>query len=159
MGRPAAAEAESTLSQLRETFDALPLPLRAHSDSIFSWGEERLRFTESLAYTYLGDFRKADAARRAALALYPAEDIRSPAQIELQRALCLIGAGDVQDGIRHAQGVVTSLPAMHRVRPIADLGQKVLKAVPVLEQPRAGVQGYRECITASFAVPAPQLTA
>jgi len=51
MGGPAANEAENTLSRLKDSFDALPLPARTGHDSIFSWGEERLRFTESLTYT------------------------------------------------------------------------------------------------------------
>lgn len=159
MGQPASGEVENTLNRVRGAFSSLPLSVKAQRDSIFAWGEERLRFTESLVYTYLGDFRRADAAQTAALALYPADDLRSPAQVELQRALCLIGAGDVRQGIDHAQGIITNLPAMHRVRPVADLGHKVLKAVPVLEQPRAGVQEYRECIAASFAAPPAQLTA
>jgi len=49
MGEPASTEAENSLIRLRKAFDALPFPLKAHSDSLFTWGEERLRFTESLA--------------------------------------------------------------------------------------------------------------
>jgi len=155
MGEPASTEAENSLIRLRKAFDALPFPLKAHSDSLFTWGEERLRFTESLAYTYLGNYRRADAAQNRALALYPADDLRSPAQIELQRAMCLVGVGDVQQGIRNAQAVVSSLPAIHRVRPVADLGHKVLRAVPVAEQQQAGVQEYHECLSASFTCPRP----
>jgi hypothetical protein len=77
----------------------------------------------------------------------------------LQRALCMAGAGDVLQGIRHAQAIVSDVPAMHRVRPVADLGHKVLRAVPIAEQQRAGVQEYRECLSALFTVPTPELTA
>lgn len=73
--------------------------------------------------------------------------------------MCLVGVGDVQQGIRHAQAVVSSLPAIHRVRPVADLGHKVLRAVPVAEQQQAGVQEYHECLSASFTMPTPGLTA
>jgi tetratricopeptide (TPR) repeat protein len=159
MGQAVSADTETTLIRLRKVFDALPYALRVANDSIFTWGEERLRFTESLAYTYLGDFRRADAAQNQALALYPAGDLRSPAQIELQRALCMAGAGDVLQSIQHAQAIVSGLPAMHRVRPVADLGHKVLRAVPVAEQQRARVEEYRECLGASFTVPVPELTA
>ncbi len=159
MGQAVSADTETTLIRLREAFDALPYPLRAANDSIFTWGEERLRFTESLAYTYLGDFRRADTAQNQALALYPADDLRSPAQIELQRALCMAGAGDVLQSIRHAQAIVSDVPAMHRVRPVADLGHKVLRAVPIAAQQRADVQEYRECLSSLFTVPTPELTA
>jgi transcriptional regulator with XRE-family HTH domain len=158
MGESADTETEETLIRLRKSFEALPYPLRVSNDSIFSWGEERLRFTESLAYTYLGNYRRASTAQDRALALYSPGDLRSPAQIELQRAMCLVGAGDVQQGIRHAQDVVTSLPAMHQIRPVADLGHKVLRAIPVREQHEAGVQEYRECLSATFAVSTPELT-
>lgn len=159
MGRPASTDTEATLIRLRNVFDALPLPLKAASGSIFIWGEERLRFTESLAYTYLGDFGRADTAQGRALELYPANDLRSPAQIELQRALCLVSAGDVQPGICHAQSIVSNLPAMHRVRPIADLGHKVLRAVPIADQQRSSIQEYHECLNVSFTTPTPELTA
>lgn len=159
MGQVASAEAEKTLAGLRRAFEELPFPLKAANDSVFMWGEERLRLTESIVYTYLGDFRKAGQAQNRALALFPADDLRSPAQVELQRALCLVGAGDVLSGIRHAQAIVSGLPAMHRIRPVADLGHKVLRAVPMAERQRPDAQEYSECLTASFAVPVPELTA
>jgi transcriptional regulator with XRE-family HTH domain len=159
MGRPAATDTEQTLIRLRETFSALPDTVTAPGGSIFTWGEERLRFTESLAYTYLGDFRSAGVAQDAALALYPADDLRSPAQIELQRALCLVNSGDVLSGVRHAQEVISELPAIHRVRPVADLGQKVLRAVPSIKQSQADVQEYAACLDSSFSVSrVPELT-
>lgn len=157
IGEPATDSAEETLVRLRECSDKLVPPARG--DSVFDWGEEQLRFTESLVYTYLGDYRKADAAQSRALALYPPNDFRSPAQIELQRALCLVGTGDIHGGIRHALHVVASLPARHRVRPVADLGHKVLRAVPVSEQRQGEVGEYRECLDAVFAVPTAELTA
>jgi transcriptional regulator with XRE-family HTH domain len=158
MGDPATNEAEETLNQLRDSFDALPLSARTGTNRVFSWGEERLRFTESLTYTYLGNYRKADRAQTAALALYPAEDLRSPAQIELQRALCLVGAGDVVSGVRHAQTVISGLPSMHRIRPVADLGHKVLRAIPAQKRDDAEAQEYGEYLNASFTV-VPELTA
>jgi hypothetical protein len=158
MGGPATQEAEDTLSRLRDSFDALPLSTRTGTDSIFSWGEGRLRFTESLTYTYLGNYRAAEKAQTAAISLYPADDLRSPAQIELQRSLCLIGAGDPLSGVRHAQKVISALPPMHRIRPVADLGHKVLRAIPARERSHSEVREYGECLYSSFTV-APELTA
>jgi transcriptional regulator with XRE-family HTH domain len=157
LGPSASDEAEQTLNRLRASSDALPTRTRAGT-SIHSWGEERLRFTESLTYTYLGNYRKADQAQTAALALYPADDLRSPAQIELQRAMCLIGSGDTLTGVRHAQDVIAGLPVMHRIRPVADLGNKVLRAIPAQRRNDSTVNDYRDCLTATFEV-VPEITA
>jgi hypothetical protein len=158
MGPDRADEAEQTLNRLRLCFDALPASMRTGNSLIYSWGEERLRFTESLTYTYLGKYREAGQAQAAALSLYPMDDLRGPAQIELQRALCLVGSGDVQSGVSHAQGVITRLPAMHRIRPVADLGRRILKAIPAQRQGEPNIREYDECLAASFEV-VPELTA
>lgn len=147
VGGPAKADAEAALARLRTSFDALSVPHEPAGRSIFDWSEENLHFTESLTYTYLGDYPRAELAQDRALALYPKDDLRSPAQIELQRAMCLIGMGDVTQGVRHAQTIVTGLPAAHRIRPITDLAQKVLSAVPAAERSQPGVNDYRECLT------------
>jgi transcriptional regulator with XRE-family HTH domain len=157
IGPSAANEAEHTLNRLRAASEALPASF-GQVRSIYSWGEENLRYTESLTYTYLGKYREAGQAQTQALSLYPADDLRSPAQIELQRALCLVGSGDVQSGVSHAQGIITSVPAMHRIRPVADLGRRVLRAIPAQQQDNPAVREYDECLSVSFEV-APELTA
>jgi transcriptional regulator with XRE-family HTH domain len=153
LDQTAADDAENTLIRLRESFDSLPPQARGVGDSVFTWGEERLRFTESMVYTYLGEFRKADIAQTAALALNPRDDLRSPAQIELQRALCLVSSGDVLQGVRHAHSIIRNLPDAHRVRPVDDLGHKVLRAVPAAERHRAEVRDYHECLSLTAADP------
>ncbi|MGH3775527.1 MAG: helix-turn-helix domain-containing protein [Pseudonocardiaceae bacterium] len=152
-------EAEQALCQVRECFGKLPTPL-SHTDSIsaFDWGEERLRFAESFVYSHLGDFAKAEQAQQAALRLYPDSDMRSPAQIELQRALCLVRSGDFTQGTRHAQTTITNLPVMHRIRPVADLGQRVLDVIPARERQQGWAQEYRECLESSFPGQANQFT-
>ncbi|MBN1173422.1 MAG: hypothetical protein JXA67_14720, partial [Micromonosporaceae bacterium] len=72
---------------------------------------------------------------------------RGPAQIELQRALCLITAGDSREGTRHAQQVLTALPASDRNRPVIDLAQRVLHAVPASERHRRDAVEYRDLLT------------
>jgi len=146
-GRP--AEAEQALCQVRECFGKLPTA-GYYRDSLFDWSEENLRFTESFIYSHLGDFTKSEQAQNAALRLYPDSNRRGPAQIELQRALCLARNGDLAHGTRHAQTIITDLPVMHRIRPIADLGQKVLDAIPAHERRQSWAQEYRECLESSF---------
>ncbi|MGH3567898.1 MAG: hypothetical protein ACRDRH_18090 [Pseudonocardia sp.] len=145
-GRP--VDAEQALCQVRECFGKLTPASRR--DSTFDWGEENLRYTESFVYSHLGDFAKADQAQNAALRLYPDTAVRGPAKIELLRALCLTRSGDLTHGTRHAQTIITDLPVAHHVRPVADLGQKVLNAIPAHERRQSWAQEYRECVESSF---------
>lgn len=142
-------EAEQTLCQVRECFSKLPAHI-THKDSLFDWGEEKLRFTESFVYSHGGNFTKAEQAQQTALKLYADSDLRSPAQIDLQRALCLVRSGDLAHGARHAQETITNLPMMHRIRPVADLGQKVLSAIPMHERRQSWAKEYVECLGVSF---------
>lgn len=138
-------EAEQAMRQLRE------LPISSpHRDSLFDWAEENVRFTESFAYSHAGNFTKAERAQETALALYRNDNLRSPAQIELQRALCLVRMGNIAQGTRHAQETITNLPVVHRIRTIADLGQKVLGAIPAPERARSWVKEYSECLEVSL---------
>jgi hypothetical protein len=58
--------------------------------------------------------------------------------------------GDTAQGTRHAQETITNLPMAHRIRTIADLGQKVLGAIPAHERARAWVKEYSECLEVSL---------
>lgn len=138
-------EAERVMYQVRE----LPVSA-AHRDSLFDYAEENLRYTESFVYSHAGSFAEAEQAQQAALALYTDSNLRDAAQIELQRALCLVRSGDFAQGAGHAQTVITDLPVIHRERPFADLGQKVLDAIPAKERRRSWAQEYRECLESSL---------
>lgn len=126
------AEAEQTLCQLWE------LPISSpHRDSFFDFAEGNLRFSESFVYSHAGDLAKAERAQEAALTLYRDGNLRDPEQIGMRRALCLVRMGDSAAGARHALDIITSLPAVHRIRPLVDLGQKVLGSIPARERSQA----------------------
>jgi tetratricopeptide (TPR) repeat protein len=144
-----AADAERALEEYRAVLSTLPAATRADSDSVFGWPEARLRHTESFVYSYLGAYDQADAAQRRAIDLYPASYPRGPAQIELLRALCLVTSGDASAGAGHALGVLTGLRADDRVRPVVDLGHRVLAAVPAAELRRPQVAELRKHLAAS----------
>ncbi|MGH3570116.1 MAG: hypothetical protein ACRDRH_29740, partial [Pseudonocardia sp.] len=76
--------------------------------------------------------------------------LRAPAQIELQRALCLVRSGDPAQGAGHAQAIITGLPVMHRLRPVADLGLKVFSAIPMSERRRSWAVEYHECLESAL---------
>jgi tetratricopeptide (TPR) repeat protein len=147
------AEAEQALRQLRD------LPMSSpHQDSLFDYAEENLRFAESFVYSHAGNFTKANRAQETALILYSDDNLRGRAQIGMQRALCLVRSGDLAQGTRHALDTIVNLSGVHRIRPIVDLGQKVLMAIPARERRQPWAQEYRECLTSSFAGPANQCT-
>ncbi|WP_322777952.1 helix-turn-helix transcriptional regulator [Frankia sp. Cas4] len=142
-----ATSAEAALREVRDNFDALPVDTTGDTESLFGWSERAVRFTESYVYANLGDYARADQANAAALALYPATFPRGPVVIELQRALCLVRAGDILPGVEHAHAVMTSLPREQHIRPIADLGHNVLSAVPPAEQGHDSVQTFHAYLT------------
>ncbi|MGH3865090.1 MAG: helix-turn-helix domain-containing protein [Pseudonocardiaceae bacterium] len=138
-------EAELALYSLRE------LPVSSpHGDSLFDYAEENLYLTESSVYSHAGNFVKAERAQEKALTLYSDDNLRGRAQIGMQRALCLVRMGDLAQGARHAQETIINLPVVHRIRPIADLGQKVLGAIPARERGQAWVKEYGECLRVSL---------
>ncbi len=142
-------EAEQALCQVRECADKLPASV-GHSNSPYDWREENLHHTESFVYSHAGSFAEAEQAQQAALTLYTDANLRDPAKIELHRALCLVRSGDFAQGANHAQTVITDLPVMHRCRVLADLGQKVLGAIPAGERRNTWAQEYRECLEVSL---------
>jgi hypothetical protein len=65
-------KAEAAMSQLRESFFSVATPLGMRRDSLFNYSEDCLRYVESLVYTCVQDFKRADAAQTAAVTLYGA---------------------------------------------------------------------------------------
>lgn len=140
-------EARATLADVYRVFDQQPADVVADSNSLLGWPIDRVRYTESYVYSYLGDLAAADVAQRQAIQAYPPGYRRGPAQIELQRALCLIAAGDCREGTRHAHQVLTALPAVDRNRPVVDLAQRVLRTIPTSERHRRDAIEYRDLLT------------
>jgi hypothetical protein len=135
--------AEAALDDVRDNFTRLPAHTTRDAESMFGFSEYDVLYTESYAYSHLGEFARADSAQVAARALLPASRVRGPAGLELHRALCHVRAGDVAPGVEHAHAVMTSLPREHHVRPVVELGHKVLDAVPAAERERDGVRAFR----------------
>jgi hypothetical protein len=137
------AEAQAALHEVRGIYDSLPPDNR---DSIYGWPEDRLRFTESYVFTYLGDAVEATAAQDRAINAYPSKCRRGPAQIELQRALWMVNTGDVSTGVERAAAAIQSLPSKDQIRPIVALAKEVLGAVPAPQISKPAVVEFRECL-------------
>jgi DNA-binding XRE family transcriptional regulator len=143
-GRP--TDARAALHQVLDVFDRMPDDVTGDHDSLFGFPPESALYVESYVYSYLGDFAAADTAQQTALRMYPPENRRQPAQIGLQRALCLAMVGDVTESVAQAGRMLTELPSSDHVRPVLDLGQRVLEAVSADDRDRPDVAAYRELL-------------
>jgi transcriptional regulator with XRE-family HTH domain/tetratricopeptide (TPR) repeat protein len=125
-----AHEAETALQQLRETFSGLASSVTRDGESFLGWPETRLRYTESFAYSHLGNFRAASTAQDQALRLFPSAVLRDPLKVELQRALCLARSGDSADAASHAVAQLSTIDQAQHDLPMADLAARVLRSLP-----------------------------
>lgn len=139
-------EAEACLPKLEKICGNLPRSVVADGDSIFGWSMDRLRFTESYVYSFIGEYPKAAEAQAAAISLYAPTYARGPAQIELQRAICLAKIGDSTQATAHARVTIGALHSGDLIRPVVDLGFRVLAAIPQKDQSLPEVRNYREFI-------------
>lgn len=137
-------EAIATLHQVFEIAERLPAEITSDRTSALGWPPNRAFYTASFVYSYLGNCAKAEVAQDAALRDYPPGLRRGPAQIELQRARCLVTLGDIAGGLRHAQLILTQLPPGDYTRPVVDLAHRVLEAIPASGRNRKEPNAYRE---------------
>ena len=128
--RGALARAEDVLSQLDG--DSLP--------SAFGYNEASFRFHEGDAYTHLRDFKAAMRAQDRALELCPPDNYADWAMTRLDRAQCLIHAGDVTSGLEYANETVTTITAAQRQGIIALRGREIMKTLPESEKKRAAAE-------------------
>lgn len=133
------AEARQTLTLLAEVAQT------PDEGSLFGWPEYRLRHAESLVFTTLGDYLAAFDAQDRALALYPAELAGELAMVQLHRAACLVGYGELT-GLGFAMRVLLELPAhCHNERLYVVAGQ-VLASVQPGDLAKSVVRDYRELL-------------
>ena len=142
-----ATEASACLPHLEDVYASLPSSITADGSTIFAWSADRLRFTQSYVHSFNGNFTEADKAQREAVKLYPNNYARGPAQIELQRALCLSKMGDAAEAARHARAILGALPAVDYIQPIVDLGHRVLHTIPAADNSLPEVVAFRELLT------------
>ncbi|ROO82545.1 hypothetical protein EDD29_0025 [Actinocorallia herbida] len=103
-------DAEDALRDLERTFELLPEDVRVDRRSQWGWSEQRLYHVRSYVHTYAGDTDRAFAAQDRALEFYSPRPSQGRVQVELHRAGCLIRAGDIDEGARHAVRVLESVP-------------------------------------------------
>jgi len=143
-GNSGAVEAE--LRQTEDILVRLPPAITGDAGTVWSWGEDRLRYTQTWAYAYLGDRAKADLAAQRAIQLYPESESRSPVQIMLMQGFARVQSGDLSEGIRQAQAAYDALPSDQRTTMVTGLARSIVDAVPAGARGRSDVTAYRELV-------------
>jgi len=141
-----AAEARSALADLYRMVDHLPARVRSDIESMYGWPEYRLRHTESLVFTHIGDFAAAETAQEQAFALYPTGFFRERTQVRLHRAQRLMRDGDPVAGAVDAREALESLPEAQRIEVVLEVARWAVATVPAAEQRRAEVGELREML-------------
>lgn len=140
-------EAAAALRTVEQLTGQMPTGALA-DESMFGWPEHRLRHTESFVFTEIGDTARAMAAQDRALALYPETHGRNRAMVEMHRVSCLIGQGNIADGLRHAANVLDNLPAAQHDQLINEVARHAIAAVPVKERRRHDFHEVHDRLTA-----------
>ncbi len=140
-------DARTTLSDLTRVFERLPDHVSGDRWSAWGWSEVRLRHVESYVHTQAGDITTAGRAQDAALELYPETNFQGRTQVEMHRAECLIRAGDIDSGAKHAASVLGSLPPDRRSDGlVASTAMAALDAIAVQHIRRPAVRDARELL-------------
>jgi transcriptional regulator with XRE-family HTH domain len=134
------------MSRTQRLLDRLPAEISGGQQSTFRWGEDRLRYTETWVHAHRGDQKGTDIAASRAKALYPAEDCRTPVQIELLQALARSRSGDLTEGVQRAHTAVAGLTRAHRTAMIEELAHSVLPPLSTGVQKRSDIRAYRELL-------------
>ncbi|WP_432973660.1 hypothetical protein [Dactylosporangium sp. CA-233914] len=75
--------------------------------------------------------------------------VRAPVQIKLHRALRMVTAGEIAEGLQYARTTMTDLPHSHYVRPIIDGAYTVLASVPVEQHGRPAYADFADYLATS----------
>lgn len=132
------ARAQATLGRNEETRNALARAedVLSHLDgdvlipSAFGYNEASFRFHEENAYTHLHDVKSALKAQERALELCKPENYVDWTMTRLDRAQCLIYAGQVAEGLQYAIETITSLANEKRWGIISFRVRAIMRTLP-----------------------------
>jgi tetratricopeptide (TPR) repeat protein len=138
--RNALARAEEVLSHLDG--DSL-VP------SAFGYNEASFRFHEGNAYTHLRDVKSAMRAQDRALELCAPDNYADWAMTRLDRAQCLIYAGDITSGLEYASDTITTITPAQRRGIITLRGRDIVETLPEGEKRLPAARSFEELLVAS----------
>jgi tetratricopeptide (TPR) repeat protein len=144
MGR--ATEAKEVVRSIEASVEQMPGIVIDDEQTVYGWPERCLRHVESYVYSHIGETTAAGRAQQQALALYPPSERRSRALVQLHQAMCLVSEGHINDGTRHAESIISSLPSAQRTALIMEIGHQVLRAVPNNARGRPSAYGLYEIL-------------
>ena len=105
-------------------------PEETLSLTAFGYTESQLRFHESNALTHLGDTRTAYAAQDRALALVAPADFTDSTLVQLDRAVCFLVDGNVNDAAECALDGMQTLTGGQRKGIITGRARELFAAIP-----------------------------
>jgi transcriptional regulator with XRE-family HTH domain len=143
-----AGRAEEARLALRESV-AVTAALSAEvlgDTSLFGWPAYRVHCVGSFVFTAVGDTAAAYEAQDRGFDLCPAEYLRDRAELQLQRAHCLVQDGEVAAGLATAMRVLVELPDQWHTEFLYAAAGRVLSVVPAVDLGRPAVRDYRELL-------------
>lgn len=140
-----AEEARLALQESVTVTGALPDEVLGDT-SLFGWPAYRVHCAGSFIYTAVGDTAAAYEAQDRAFDLCPAEFLRDRAELQLQRAHCLVQDGEVAAGLATAMRVLVELPDHCHTEFLYVAAGRVLSVVPAVDLGRPAVRDYRELL-------------
>lgn len=144
------ATAYTDLDNQARVYDQLPDHVTRDQISAEGWPITRTLHTRSLVFTLTGH-RGAGRAQREAIAAYPRGRERQAAQVQLHVAMSAVLAGDITEGLDHAQTILADLGPDKITRFLLHIAQSVADVIPTTHQAEPAVIEYRK----QLALPAP----
>lgn len=148
------ARAHATMGRHQETREALGraenMLSRLDGDALipsaFGYNEASFRFHEGNAYTHLRDVKSAFKAQERALELTVRDDYADWVMTRLDRAQCLMFAGDITGGLEFAAETVASLTDPQRQGIVTLRGREVMEALPEKAKKLMAAHAFRELL-------------
>jgi tetratricopeptide (TPR) repeat protein len=138
--RGSLGRAEDILSQLDEDTQV---------PSAFGYNEASFRFHEGNAYTHLHDFKSAMRSQDRALELCAPGNYADWAMTRLDRAQCLIYAGDTTSGLKYANDTITAIAPGQRRGIIALRGREIVGTLSDNQKKLPEARNFKELLVAS----------
>jgi tetratricopeptide (TPR) repeat protein len=117
--------------------------------SAFGYNEASFRFHEGNAYTHLRDFKSAIRSQDRALELCAPDNYADWAMTRLDRAQCLIYAGDITSGLEYAGETITTISPSQRRGIILLRSQEVIKALSEGQKKLPAARTFSELLAAT----------
>ncbi|MEV6303883.1 helix-turn-helix transcriptional regulator [Actinoplanes sp. NPDC051861] len=142
MHQPAAARA--ALHHAENIFTQTSSSTSVNTAYTFTAGQ--LHFYRSHALTTIGETDAAWRAQDDALATFGPGEKLDPTLVHLDRALCMVTAGDIPGGVDHASQVLLNLPVAYRPTIVLRRGHAVATAVPEHRRALPAVRALHEAL-------------